>query len=114
MRRADRETGPVQIASRPIAAPTALAPAATAAADRTYDDTVASLRQVVETHLTADPHVIDVLDRNLDSLDEAIADYRDALAQRPDDARLRERLDEARQRKIEILRQAAALATGAN
>jgi len=82
--------------------------------DEQYNDTIADLRRVVRTRLTADPYLVSVLDRNLDSIDVAIADYRDALAKHPDDARLQGRLKEARERKLEVLRQAASLAGGAS
>jgi hypothetical protein len=101
----------------PPRAGTASTPAAVSAllqSDEQYNDTVANLRRIVRTHLTADPYVVNVLDRNLDSIDVAIADYRDALAKHPDDARLRARLEDARQRKLEVLRQAASLAEGAS
>ena len=106
------EVAPAQIASRPIPAPTP-APTPTALpAGPQYDDMVADLRRIVETHMTADPTIIDVLDRNLESIDMAIADYRDSLATRPDDARLRGRWEAARQRKVELLKQAVSLVTG--
>jgi hypothetical protein len=101
----------------PPPAGTTTAPAAVSALlqpDERYNDTVADLRRVVRTHLTADPYLVSVLNRNLDSIDVAIADYRDALAKHPDDARLQGRLREARERKLEVLRQAASLAEGAS
>jgi hypothetical protein len=79
-----------------------------------YYDTVAALRRTVETRLTHDPKVIEVLEENLDVLDMAIAQYVDALAEEPGDARLAERLEAARKRKIEVLRQAADLSEAGN
>jgi anti-sigma factor RsiW len=99
-------------APAPIVAPTVPQTPAALRADERYEDTVAELRRVVRIRLTADPYVVGVLDRNLDSIDMAIADYEDALARRPDDARLRDRLEAARRRKLELLRQAASLAGG--
>lgn len=125
-----RETPPPQLAQQvqpaPVSHPgevvpprtgTASTPAAVSALlqpDEQYNDTVADLRRIVRTHLTADPYLVSVLDRNLDSIDVAIADYRDALEKHPDDARLQGRLKEARERKLEVLRQAASLAEGAS
>jgi anti-sigma factor RsiW len=105
-----REVAPAEVASGSI--PPATSTEAASPAGRQYDDAVADLRRIVRTHLTSDPNVIDVLDRNLESIDMAIADYQDALASRPGDARLRGRWEQARQRKVEILRQAALLAAG--
>lgn len=82
-------------------------------ATREYYDTVAELRRVVERSLTHDPRVVEVLDTNLAAIDAAIAGYRDALAASPDDEALRRRLDRARERKVDVLRQAAALASEA-
>jgi anti-sigma factor RsiW len=96
---------PQQVARPVETAPPPLAPS------QEYDDTVAELRRVIETRLTADPQVLEVIDRNLESINVAIADYSDALARRPGDARLRQRLEEARNLKVEMLRQAASLAS---
>lgn len=78
---------------------------------REYYDTVAHLRREVEMHLTHDPRVVEVLDENLAAIDAAIAGYRDALAADPGDAALARRLEQARERKVAVLRQAAALAS---
>jgi hypothetical protein len=77
---------------------------------REYYDTVAHLRRTVEQRLTHDPRVVEVLDSNLAAIDAAIASYRDGLAADPRDADLARRLERARERKVEVLRQAAALA----
>lgn len=96
------------------ATPAAVRGAATDA-DREFYDTVADLRRVVRSALTLDPHVAEVLEQNLSVLDVAIAEYRDALADEPEDTRLAGRLTVARHRKLALLRQAAALAAqGAN
>jgi hypothetical protein len=84
------------------------------AADRDYETTVASLQREVAARLTHDPHVVEVLDENLATLDVAIANYREALAADPTDATLRRRLAQARQRKIDVLRQAVSLAEEGN
>jgi len=82
-------------------------------ASREYYDTVAHLRRIVGERLTHDPRVVEVLDSNLAAIDGAIAGYRDALVANPADETLKRRLEQARERKVEILRQAAALATEA-
>jgi len=82
-------------------------------ASREYYDTIAQLRRVVERGLTHDPRVVEVLDTNLAAIDSAIAGYRDALVANPGDEGLRRRLEQARERKVDVLRQAAALASEA-
>lgn len=107
---------PARLGSPPgrSATPAAVRGAATDA-DREFYDSVADLRRVVRSALTLDPHVAEVLEQNLSVLDVAIAEYRDALADQPEDTRLAGRLTAARQRKLALLRQAAALAAqGAN
>lgn len=81
---------------------------------REYSDTVAELRSVVERRLTHDPRVVEVLDENLAAIEAAIAGYRDALAESPGDEALQKRLRQARERKVQVLRQAAALAAEAD
>jgi hypothetical protein len=53
---------------------------------------------------------VEVLDENLATLDVAIANYRDALAEEPDDVGLQQRLQQSREKKLEVLRQAVSLA----
>ena len=74
------------------------------------EETVADLHREAQSRLTLDPHVVEVLDENLSTLDAAIATYRDALSAEPGSKELRRRLQAARQRKLEVLRQAVALA----
>ncbi len=83
-------------------------------ASREYYDTVARLRRVVEQRLTHDPRVVEVLDSNLAAIDAAIAGYRDALVANPGDETLRKRLEQARERKVDVLRQAALASEAAN
>jgi anti-sigma factor RsiW len=78
--------------------------------DSEYEETVARLRREAEERLTLDPHVVEVLDENLATLDAAIAAYRDALAAEPGDQQLRSRLVAARETKLQVLQQAVALA----
>jgi len=105
--RVTRETGQT-VANRP--APTPAEAARLLEPSREYYDTIAHLRRTVELRLTHDPRVVEVLDTNLAIIDAAIAGYRDALAADPRDADLARRLEQARERKVEILRQAAELA----
>ena len=94
------------VVSAPVATP---GPAGTA--DRDYEATVAELRRAVQGRLTLDHHVVEVLEKNLAALDVAMADYRDALSKQPGDAHLRSRLIDAKARKLQLLRRAAALTT---
>jgi anti-sigma factor RsiW len=86
-------------------------PARAHEADRDYEKDVATLHREARARLTLDPHLVEVLDENLATLDAAIATYQDALAEEPGDAQLRRRLDAARHRKLEVLQQAVRLAT---
>jgi anti-sigma factor RsiW len=104
-----RTQPPGALSSSPVATGvSALAP------DREYDDRVAGLLRVVRTRLTHDPQVLAVLEQNLEAMDVAIADYRDLLAARPEDARVRDRVDAVRERKLDLLERAAALAEVTN
>ena len=115
-------TAPVERAadgSTPAAPPPASNPAAPPLASRPveasqeYYDTLARLQKAARVRLAHDPRVVEVLEENLEVLDAAIAQYADALAEQPDDRRLAERLDAARQRKIAVLQQAVDLAAEA-
>lgn len=106
-----RAAGPVQRPASPAPGParrTAAPPPD--AHDRRFEQTVARLQREAETRLTHDPHLVEVLGENLATLDVAIANYRDALAEEPDDVGLRYRLLQTRAKKLEVLRQAVALA----
>lgn len=83
-------------------------------ADREYDDRVAGLLRVVRERLTHDPQVLAVLEQNLEALNVAIADYRDLLAAEPEDPRVKDRVAAVRERKLDLLERAAALAEVAN
>lgn len=78
--------------------------------DPEYEMTVANLQREAQARLTPDPKLVEVLDENIAALDAAIANYREALAERPGDQHLLERLESARQRKLEVLQQAVSLA----
>lgn len=95
-----------QVTTRPFSPPAVLHET-----DREYERTVANLQREAHARLTLDPHLVEVLDENLATLDAAIATYRDALADDPGDRQLRTRLDAARQKKLEVLQQAVTLAS---
>ncbi len=86
----------------------------TDSAERQYEQAIAHLQREARERLTLDPHVVEVLDENLATLDAAIATYREALSQAPADRGLRTRLSDAKRRKLEVLQQAVALTTDGN
>lgn len=104
-----RARPPVALPSSPVTTE-----ATVTAPDREYDDRVAGLLLVVRARLTHDPQVLTVLEQNLEALDVAIADYRDLLATQPTDPRVRDRVAAVRERKLELLERAAALAEVTN
>jgi anti-sigma factor RsiW len=78
--------------------------------DEQYDSRVAALERAARARLTLDPSVVDVLEENLATLDVAIANYRGALSKQPGDTAMRQRLEAARNRKLEVLQHVVALA----
>ena len=81
--------------------------------DPRYDEAIADLEQALESGRTnLDPATIKILETNLAAIDKAIAESRDALAQDPANVYLNNHLADARQRKLALLRGAAALAGG--
>jgi len=90
-------------APEPDAVPVALA-------DAQYDAAVADLEKAVRAgrgHL--DASTITIVENNLKIIDQAIMQARDALAADPANAYLSDHLIEARRRKLDLLRRAAAL-----
>jgi len=82
------------------------------AADRRYETTVAELQgALVEGRRTGrlDSTTVRVLERNLATIDTAIAQARRALAADPGSAYLNHHLADTMRRKLELLRQATAL-----
>lgn len=76
-----------------------------------YDVAVRELEGVLEAHREAlDPATIRVVERNLEIIDDAIAEARTALARDPASPYLNAHLAETMKRKIEILRRATTLA----
>jgi len=80
-------------------------------ADAQYDAAVADLEKAVKNGRgRLDKATIDIVEHNLQIIDQAIAQARDALAADPANGYLSGHLVEARRRKLDLLRRAAALA----
>lgn len=85
----------------------------TTLSDPRYDEAIADLEQALEGGRgQLDPATVKVIEANLTAIDKAIAESRAALAQDPADVYLNNHLADARQRKLALLRRAAALAGG--
>jgi len=82
-------------------------------ADRNYDDAIADLQRTLDAERTKlDPETVRVLEQNLKSIDDAIDQCRRALQADPSNVYLNTHLADARQRKLVLLRRAAAAAIG--
>jgi hypothetical protein len=80
-------------------------------ADAQYDAAVADLEKALKNGRgRLDKATIDIVGHNLQIIDQAIAQARDALAADPANGYLSGHLVEARRRKLDLLRRAAALA----
>jgi anti-sigma factor RsiW len=80
-------------------------------ADAQYDAAVADLEKAVKNGRgRLDKATVDIVEHNLQIIDQAIAQARDALAADPANGYLSGHLVEARRRKLDLLRRAAALA----
>jgi hypothetical protein len=78
--------------------------------DAAFDEAVADLQQTLEEGRgRLDAQTIRVLEENLQAIDRAIAQCREALADDPASSYLNTYLAETRQRKLELLRRASAL-----
>jgi anti-sigma factor RsiW len=81
-----------------------------ALSDPRYDEAIADLEQALEAgRADLDPGTIRILEVNLDAIDKAIAQSREALAGDPANVYLNNHLAEARQRKLALLRRATSL-----
>ena len=79
--------------------------------DAQYDAAVADLEKALKAGRgRLDKSTIDIVEHNLQIIDQAIAQARDALAGDPANTYLSGHLVEARRRKLDLLRRAAALA----
>jgi anti-sigma factor RsiW len=96
--------------SRPVALAPSPALSRPALAEQKYDAAVAELEQVLQQgRATLDTTTVHILERNLALIDRAIADARRALAADPHNAYLNAHLAGTMRRKIDLLRQAAAI-----
>ena len=96
----------------PLAADTPVRPANFA--DGAYDDAIADLERMLEAGRSrVDKETLRVLEDNLQAIDRAIAQCREALAADPANAYLNTYLAQARGRKLELLRTATSLANRA-
>lgn len=100
---------PIQAQAEPMMAPSAdIAPANFA--DAQFDRAVSDLERVlVEQRDELDPRTVVVIERNLAAIDEAIRQARAALSADPGNQFLNSHLADARRRKLDLLRHAAAL-----
>jgi anti-sigma factor RsiW len=84
-----------------------------ALADPRYDEAISDLEQALQAgRKDLDPATVKILEANLDAIDKAIAQSREALAKDPANVYLNNHLADARQRKLALLRGAAALVGG--
>jgi anti-sigma factor RsiW len=110
------QTGPAgvpgpTVAVRPGEAPITQVAAPTVAAPG-YDNAVGDLQRILnENRGRLDTATVRVLEQNLALIDQAIAQARRALAADPANAYLNSHLAETMRRKIDLLRQAASLAS---
>jgi anti-sigma factor RsiW len=93
------------------AAPEAdVVPVSATAGDPHYDEAISDLQQTLqEGRAQLDQETIRVLEQNLATIDKAIEQSRTALASDPANVYLHNHLAETRQRKLALLRRAAAL-----
>jgi hypothetical protein len=82
-------------------------------AEQRYDEAIADLQQALASGRSQlDPATIAILEANLKTIDAAIEQSRQALANDADNVYLNNHLADARQRKLALLRRAAALVGG--
>jgi anti-sigma factor RsiW len=82
-------------------------------ADAQFDAAVADLERVLASQRDSlNPRTVLVLERNLQIIDDAIREAREALAADPANALLNAHLAGARQRKLDLLRRAASITEG--
>ncbi|MGH7517837.1 MAG: zf-HC2 domain-containing protein [Gemmatimonadales bacterium] len=108
---AGRTATPAPAVAPAAASPGLATPAALGGAAPRYDAAVADLQRVLAAGRGAlDPSTVKVLERNLAVIDRAIADAQRALAADPGNAYLNAHLARTMRQKLDLLRQAAALA----
>ena len=82
--------------------------------EQTYDVEITRLREIVKQRTTQlDPVTVEVLEKNLKVIDDAIAQCKDALRSDPGSRFLIESLNDALESKVLLLRKAASLPTKA-
>jgi hypothetical protein len=85
-----------------------------AAIEQTYDSEIKHLRDIVNQRSSQlEPATVDVLEKNLKVIDDAIAQCKDALRSDPNSRFLIESLNDALESKVLLLRKAASLPTKA-
>jgi tetratricopeptide (TPR) repeat protein len=100
-----------EVASSVPPAPVAVAVARAGFADESYDRAIADLeRALAERRASLDPQTVASIERSLRMIDRAIADARRALEADPANVYLNGYFAAARRRKLDLLRQASALA----
>ncbi len=98
----DAVAGTTRLASATAPAPLAI--------DTLYGREIAKLRTVAEESLgLLDSSTVAIVRRNLDIIDQAIRESREALAADPASSLLLEQLDRAYERKVDLLRRLATL-----
>jgi hypothetical protein len=109
---AEREASAAQPVEREASAqPNAIAIAPVNFADAQYDAAVSDLEKALRAGRgRLDQATITIVEHNLQLIDQAIAQAREALAADPANTYLSGHLVEARRRKLDLLRRAAALA----
>jgi len=81
-------------------------------ADKQFDAAVTDLENILrDDRDRLDPRTVMVIERNLQTIDEAIAQAREALDKDPSNTYLNSHLADARRRKLELLRRATTLAS---
>jgi hypothetical protein len=85
-------------------------PSVAATLETVYGREIARLRRIIdERRALLDTATVNVIERNLTIIDQAIRESRAALARDPASALLNEQLNNALEQKVELLRTAALL-----
>jgi hypothetical protein len=104
---------PIQAMAEPLMPPSADVTPANFA-DAQFDQAVADLEKIlVDERDSLDPRTVVVIERNLAVIDEAIRQARAALNADPANTYLNSHLADARRRKLDLLRRATSLSSGA-
>jgi anti-sigma factor RsiW len=103
----DEPTTITRTVTQPVTAPGS---ASVRAVTRNYDAAVAELEQVLERNRgQLDTATVRVLEQNLAIIDRAIIDARAALGQEPANEYLTKYLDQAMQKKVQLLKRATSV-----